>query len=183
MFKTTSTIPTWKEAASTLRGRGPGDETGTNYVEEYINRIFNLSLASETKEFGDYVAVAPNGAGVDGFIGVFLADEDGAERKDADLAKSIEFSLAFLAQNIVVPIDQLTGTGIVSIAFSVDYSWSGEHMTVLIPVNERGEIAGDVAIRRAWEVGWIGRETCTDATSIAKVIVDTYKRKYDHFAN
>lgn len=148
-------------------------DTWTKATKELNDRLSYEDV--EHDALGDFAAVAPHNDDVIGYVSVFNADEEGNQRPFEEMARSIADSIGTIARNTPV---SATEAGTVSVAVSVDYSWQGEHMTVKIPVDETGEINGEVLVFRAWQDAPIGRANCKDLHSVARTILSAYQSRY-----
>lgn len=172
MFNTTDT---WTKATKELNDRLSYEDVEHDGVEQHINHILDVSTFVKHKALGDFAAVAPHNDNVIGYVSVFNADEDGNQRPFEEMARSIADSIGTIAWNTPV---SATEAGTVSVAVSVDYSWQGEHMTVQIPVDETGEINGEVLVFRAWQDVPIGSAYCKDLHSVARTVLSAYQSQY-----
>lgn len=172
MFKMTDT---WTKATKELNDRLSYEDIEHDGVEQHINHILDVSTLVKHGVLGDFAAVAPHNDDVIGYVSVFNADEDGNQRPFEVMARSIADSIGTIAQNTPV---STTGADTVSVAVSVDYSWQGEHMTVQTPVDETGEINGEVLVYRAWQDTPIGSAPCKDLYSVACAVLSAYRSNY-----
>lgn len=172
MFNTTDT---WTKATKELNDRLSYEDVEHDGVDQHINHILDVSTLVKHGALGDFAAVAPHNDDVIGYVSVFNADEEGNQRPFEEMARSIADSIGTIARNTPV---STTGADTVSVAVSVDYSWHGEHMTVQIPVDETGEINGEVLVYRAWQDTPIGSAHCKDLYSVACAVLSAYRSDY-----